>query len=61
MTFGFGNQHSIQLSYGRASFSILPRRRKTRPSAFPVLEVPRYNARLVSRGRIHRLSPLRKP
>ncbi len=36
VTFGFGNQHSIQLSYGRG-MCILPRRSNERPVAIGVL------------------------
>ena len=50
MTFGFGNQHSIQLSYGRTR-QILPRAEKRRPSDFAAERVERYNSIFV-RGRI---------
>src|SRR6185437_7140550 len=45
VTLGFGNQYSIQLSYGRVEHDIIAARRLDRPTKRVREGVPRYNAR----------------
>ena len=44
MTFGFGNQHSIQLSYGRCGLAIVAARRRRGPARRSSARADRYNA-----------------